>query len=349
MAFLSDSGTPLRVAHVMAGAPTGGAELFFERLTRAQHAGGVDVAAFIRRDAGRVERLRDGGVPVRTFRFGGALDWRTRPRLARALRGFAPNVVVAWMSRAARHLPEGNWTAVGRLGGYYDLSNYRGCRHLVGNTRGLVAWMIAQGWSAEQVHYVPNFASDYADVSACRPPFLHARRPFVLALGRLHRNKAFDTAIHAVRTLPDLDLVIAGDGPERESLAALARRLGVAERVHFPGWVQNAAPWLKACDALICPSRIEPLGNVVIEAFSAGRPVVAADLQGPRELIAGTEDGLLFPVEDHDALAAELSRILDDPALAARLGSNGRARFEREFAAPTVLARWEHFLRVEAV
>lgn len=337
-------GRKARVAHVMAGAAKGGAELFFERLVLAQSREGRDLRALIRRDAGRVERLNAAGVAVETFRFGGPLDLATTPRLARHLRDFAPDVVVAWMSRAARKLPPGPWRSVGRLGGYYDLANYRGCEHLVGNTRGLAEWMRAQGWPAERVHYLPNFAADFGDVTLSRPDFVPQGAPFILALGRLHPNKAFDVLIRAMRCLPGFHLVIAGEGPLRAALETLARDEGVSARVHFPGWVARSGPWLRACDVLVCPSRIEPLGNVVIEGMSAGVPVVATAIQGPLEILDGTEDGLLAPVEDARALAERIGAVVEDSSLAARLRRNGRARFAREFAQDVVMARWSGFL-----
>lgn len=340
---------PVRVAHVMAGAPSGGAELFFERLCAAQVASGEIVKALIRRNPERLVRLANDRVDTESFRFGGRCDLFTRRRVSRSLHAFAPSVTVAWMSRAARFLPSGPWVPAGRLGGYYDLSNYRRCRHLIGNTRGLTRWMVEQGWAPERVHYLPNFAAELADVSPQRPEFLPTGQRFVLALGRLHRNKAFDVLIRAMAHVPDATLVIAGEGPERDALETLARKEGVADRVYLPGWIHHGGAWLKACDLLVCPSRIEPLGNVVIEAFSAGRPVVAADIQGPHELIAGTRDGLLAPVEDDKALACRIRDVLGSPTLATELGRNGRTRYEREFSAPTVLARWAHFLRHEAV
>ncbi|AOX16468.1 glycosyltransferase [Kozakia baliensis] len=345
---MSASLSSIRVAHVMAGAPSGGAELFFERLCAAQIAAGQPIQAMIRREAGRERRLAQAHVPTKTFGFGGALDFLTTPQLKYSLRQFAPQIVVAWMNRAARMTPSGDWTLAGRLGGYYDLSNYRRCTHLIGNTRGLAQWMVEQGWPAERVHYLPNFAAELAEVRAERPDCLPPNAPFVLALGRLHENKAFDVLIRAMRFLPGVHLVIAGEGPERAALTELAKREGVADYVHLPGWVQESGRWLKACDVLVCPSRIEPLGNVVIEAFSAARPVVASAIQGPKEIIEGTRDGLLAPVEDAEALAAQIGEALENRALAAELSANGRVRYEQEFAAPTVLARWGEFLKAQA-
>ncbi len=340
--------SPLRIAHVMAGAASGGAELFYERLCMAQHESGHDVRAVLRRDPARESRLKAKGVRTEAMRFGGRLDFMTTIRLRQSLTQFEPQIVIAWMSRAARMLPKGPWPMAGRLGGYYDLANYRRCSDLIGNTRGLARWMIAQGWPADNVHYLPNFATDLSGVAPERPPCVAEGQKFILALGRLHRNKAFDVLIRAMKALPGVHLVIAGEGPEREALTALAASEGVTDRVHMPGWVQDSGAWLKACDLLVCPSRIEPLGNVVIEALSAARPIVASAIQGPEEVLSGTEDGLLSPVEDPQALAEAIGRVLETPELAERLARNGRARFEREFSAPTVLARWDAFLSAMA-
>jgi glycosyltransferase involved in cell wall biosynthesis len=334
----------MKVAHIMAGAPQGGAELFFERLVTAQHAAGDPVLALIRGEAGREDRLRSAGVTPQCLPFGGAFDLQTRFGLRRALREFAPRVAVAWMNRAARFAPKGDWVLAGRLGGYYDLRYYRRCDHLVGNTRTLAQWIVAQGWPAAQTHYLPNFSPDLDQAVPDRlgvPP----GRPLVLALGRLHTNKAFDVLIRALRRLPGVHAAIVGEGPERAALEALARSEGVADRLHMPGWRNDTAALLAGAALLVCPSRHEPLGNVVAEAWSARRPVVAAAADGPKELITPGEDGLLVPVEDAEALATSVGLVLGNAALAGRLAVAGRARWEAEFAPGPVLGRWRHFLQ----
>lgn len=333
----------LRVAQVMAGAPEGGAELFFERLSVALHRGGDSVLPVVRRDAGRAGRLRAAGLAPVELGFGGALDLSTGPRLRGALRRFAPRVAVAWMGRAARFAPAGDWVLAGRLGGYYDLSRFRRCDHLVANTRGLARWIALQGWPGARVRHLPNFAPDLAGAAAARLP-VAAGVPVVLALGRLHRNKGFDVLVRAMRGLPGVHVVIAGEGPERGALERLARGEGVAERVHLPGWTQDAAGLLAACDVLTCPSRQEPLGNVVLEGFSAGRAVVAAAAAGPSELIEDGRTGMLVAVEDEVALAGAIGAVLGDRARASRLAAAGRAEFERAHAEAPVLAQWRAFL-----
>ncbi|WP_207540470.1 glycosyltransferase [Sabulicella rubraurantiaca] len=323
----------------MAGAKMGGAERFFERLSLALPRAGVEVLPVIRRDAERAARLA-ALKPVQ-LGFGGPLDLLTRPRLRRVLREWRPDVVMAWMNRAARHAPAGDWVLVGRLGGYYDLRHYRRCDHLVANTHDLVRWIVSQGWPRERVHHLPNFATDYAGAA---PASLPGNPPRLLGLGRLHRNKGFDVLIRAMALLPDATLVIAGEGPERAALEALTRECGVEGRVHLPGWRDDVGALLAASDVFVSSSRHEPLGNMVLEAWGAGRPVVAAAAQGPSELIRDGETGILVPIESPEALARGIAEVLASPARAAALAAAGRAAFEADHAEAPVLSLWRDLL-----
>ncbi len=334
----------MKVAQVMAGAPVGGAELFFERLVAALHRAGDTVLPVIRRDRDRAGRLSAAGLAPVELAFRGRLDLVTRPRLAAALRRFRPRVVVAWMQRAAWHAPRGDYALVGRFGGYYDLSYFRHCDHLVGNTRGMVDWITAQGFPAARTHLLPNFAPDLAGA----PPAALGLPPgarVLLALGRLHPHKAYDVLIRALAHLPPgCHAVIAGEGPERPTLEALARREGVADRLHLLGWRTDTAALLAAAEVLVCPSREEALGNVVLEAFSARRPVVAAAVGGPAELVRDRTSGILVPPEDPRALADGVLSLLGDGVRAAAIAAAGRASFEREHGEAAVLRRWQSFL-----
>ena len=224
----------------MAGAAQGGAELFFERLSIGLAQSGDEVLPLIRRDQGRLARLVAAGLAPEVFTYGGALDFWTRPLLARRLKRFAPRVAVAWMGRAARHAPTGDWVLVGRLGGYYDLRQFSRCDHLVGNTQGMVDWIKARGWDPARVHLVPNFTLDLAGAEPASLG-IPAGAKLVLAMGRLHRNKGFDILLAAATRLPDVHVAIAGDGPERETLERLTQQAGLGDRVHFLGWRQDTA------------------------------------------------------------------------------------------------------------
>lgn len=336
----------MKVAQIMAGAPMGGAEGFYERLSLALHRAGDTVLPVIRRDEARALRLVTGGLVPVQLGFGGVFDLMTTPRLRRALDEFAPDVAIAWMNRAARFASRAmpaprRVPLVGRLGGYYDLKYYRGFDHLVGNTHGIRDWLVAQGWPAERAHMLPNFVEDFSGEA----PATLAGATRLLAMGRLHRNKGFDTLLRALPALPeDAHLSLAGDGPEAEALQRLAAELGVADRVTFLGWRQDRGALLAGCDIFICPSRHEPLGNVVLEAFSAMRPVVAAAADGPREVVVEGDTGLLVPVDDARALSEAIGKLIADPDRAERLARRGRAEFESVHAEAPVVAQWRAFL-----
>jgi glycosyltransferase involved in cell wall biosynthesis len=333
----------MRIAQIMAGASIGGAEAFYERATIALHHAGDQVLPVIRRDAERAARLRDAGLRPVELAFGGALDLFTKPRLRRTLQDFQPDVVMAWMQRAARFTPLGPWVLVGRFGGYYDLKYFRHCGHLVANTHDLVRSIAAQGWPAERVHYLPNFAEDFSGVAPADLPAASST-PRLLAMGRLHPNKGFDVLLRAIALLPRGHLYLAGAGPEEAALRALAAELGITDRVSFLGWRRDIGALLAAADMFICSSRHEPLGNVVLEAWSAAKPVIAAAAQGPSELISDGADGLLVAREDAPTLAAAITGLAENPARAAALGAAGRAHFAAAFTEAPVMARWQRLL-----
>jgi glycosyltransferase involved in cell wall biosynthesis len=326
---------------VMAGARVGGAEGFFERLVPALARAGLEQRAVIRRHAERAARLEAAGVPVVQARFGRRFDVTTRRVLSREIAGFRPDLVLSWMSRAAALVPAGAALHLGRLGGYYDLKAYRGCDHLVGNTRDIVDYAVDRGWPAGRAHCLPNFADAVRRPAQPRAALdTPEGAPLLLALGRLHANKAFDVLLRALALLPGARLWLAGEGPEARLLRRLALELGVLDRVRFLGWRSDVPALLAACDILVCPSRHEPLGNVVLEGWAQARPVVAAAAQGPAALIADGETGLLVPTDQPRALAEALSRTIRDPALRARLAAKGRAAYEAEFTEDIVVGRY---------
>jgi glycosyltransferase involved in cell wall biosynthesis len=340
-----------RLLQAMAGAQHGGAETFFLRLAVALHRAGEPQRVLIRRDPARAQTLRAAGVAVAELAFGGVFDLSTRLAFRREIARWRPNIVLTWMSRATRLCPRGDFVHVARLGGYYDLKYYRRCDHLIGNTRAVVEYAIAQGWPRERIDYLPNFVPDAGAVllapasDACAA---RAQAPLAVALGRLHPNKGFDLLLEAVAVTREVHLWIAGDGPLRPQLERLAARLGIVDRVRFLGWREDVPALLARADLLVCPSLQEPLGNVVIEAWSAGLPVVATASDGPAALIADGESGILVPLPGcpgggPKALARTIERVCEQPELRARLGQTGRRAYEADFTEQAVVARYRSF------
>jgi glycosyltransferase involved in cell wall biosynthesis len=166
----------------------------------------------------------------------------------------------------------------------------------------------------------------------------HSQTPVLLFVGRLRYYKGLEYLLEALCELPRAQLIVVGTGPMDRAWRAHARRLGVDDRVVFVGAVRDAElpAYYAACDIFVLPSseRSEAFGLVQLEAMAAGKPVVSTELgTGTSFVNADGETGLVVPARDARALAAAITRLIDEPALRARMGAAGRARVLREFTA----------------
>lgn len=186
------------------------------------------------------------------------------------------------------------------------------------------------------------------------PPATGSSR--LIVLGRLSPRKATHVALAALATLRadgrDVVLDVCGDAfPGYEwytaELEARAAQPDLAGAVAFRGYVTDVWAALARCHVLVAPSLGESLGNAVIQAQLATRPVVASDVQGHTESVIDGVTGVLVPPEDPDSMAHAVARLLDDPTLALNLASAGRrsakarfsvSRYDDEMAAE--LAAW---------
>jgi glycosyltransferase involved in cell wall biosynthesis len=153
--------------------------------------------------------------------------------------------------------------------------------------------------------------------------------PTLAFAGRLTPQKSLDVLFQALAELPDVDLLLAGEGPEEGPLRRRAAELGLAERVRFlgPQPRRRVLELYRAADAAVLSSSWENLPHAVLEALAAGTPVVATRSGGVAEIVSDGHNGLLVEPDDPAALAAATRRLLADPELAARL---------RAAAAPSV-------------
>jgi glycosyltransferase involved in cell wall biosynthesis len=170
----------------------------------------------------------------------------------------------------------------------------------------------------------------------------------LLAVCRLEPQKGVDVAVRALPDIrarhPQAELVVLGEGSQRAALEQLASDLQVP--VHLPGRVPDVAAWLRRADLLVHPARWEGFGLALLEAMLASKPVVATSVSSIPEIVADGETGLLVPADDASALAAAVTRVLDDPG---GYGEQGRRRAQAEFSVARMtdrtLALYETALR----
>lgn len=183
-------------------------------------------------------------------------------------------------------------------------------------------------FDAGEVRVVPNGVTTPA--SGPREP--RAERRAILAAGRLEHNKGFDLLLEALPLLPEhVGLEIVGSGSQEEALRSRARELALEERVRFLGPTSPSGVLQAMADAdvVVVPSRKEPFGIVVLEAWAAGTPVVATSVAGPASFVTDGRDGLLVDPRDPRALAGALRRVLEDDGLWRSLASEGRRTVRR--------------------
>jgi glycosyltransferase involved in cell wall biosynthesis len=347
------SGPALRIAFVL-GLATGGTASHVAVLAAGCRAAGCAVSFFA--PARTLVSLDQEGTAV----FPADIADRPRPardaaaiaRLRAGLRGWRPDVVHAHGIRAgafaalARAPGSGGRSARPALvttvhnappGGRVASLIYRQLERICARRSDLVlcasadllARMRERGATAEQFD-VPAPAGRPpapAEVAAARADVGAGGAPVILAVARLAPQKGLDVLIEAVARLGDRDpapvTVIAGDGPLAAPLAEQARQSGAG--VRMLGARDDVAALLAVADLVVVPSRWEARALIVQEAMRAGRPVVATSTGGTPEL-TGSDAAVLVPPGDPAALAQAISAVLDDPALATRIGRAALAR-----------------------
>jgi glycosyltransferase involved in cell wall biosynthesis len=150
----------------------------------------------------------------------------------------------------------------------------------------------------------------------------------IATAGRLTAIKGQDVLIRAVSELirrgEKIFLILLGEGERRHELEELTLQLGISEKVRFFGWRPDVARILAACDIFCFPSLNEGMGKALIEAMALGKPVVASDIGGMRDIIRPGGNGLLVPVGDIAAWTEAIARLCHDPARSRRLGNAGQ-------------------------
>lgn len=341
----------MRVLQALGARGNGGAETFFTTLVRALGDRGLDQTVVMRRNPVRDAAFAKAGIRPLHLPFGGPLDLFTPLALRRIARRSGVSVALTWMNRATARLPAGPYVRAARLGGYYNLKYYRHCDHLVVNTPLIRDHCVNNGYPADRISVIPNFA-EAPDPAV--PPVDRAAHgtpasvPVLLGLGRLHDNKAHDISLRALQQVPDAHLWIAGDGPQQAELIRLAAQLGVADRVRFLGWRADRTALMRAADVCLFPSRVEPFGNVTVEAWAHRLPIIAAASDGPAAQIRDGADGFLVPVDDAEALAERTRALLAAPERRAALASAGEARWRAEYSEAAVVDRYLDMFRMLA-
>jgi glycosyltransferase involved in cell wall biosynthesis len=264
-------------------------------------------------------------------------DYKADLLAAAALRGRGPAFVAVVHGYTAEDAKIRAFEAV-------DRRVLRRAHAVVAPSESVAAVLVAAGVEAARVRVVENGVAVErvaAAAAAGREPLRREWRiapgeRVVLALGRTSPEKGQDVLLDAFASLPasaaaPLRLVVVGDGALRPALEARAAELG-AGRVLFAGWRDDPHACLGAADVFALPSRREGLPLALLEAMAAALPIVATDVGGVSQALDGGRCGVVVPAGRPDALAAALSSVLGDRALASTLVAAASARVRARYS-----------------
>jgi len=339
----------------------------------------VHVAA-LTRGGPMLAELKSAGVPVTIL----GKRWKFDPhafwKLFRLVRGLKPDLIHTWLFAANTY-----GRAAGVLAGvkclvagercvdpwktwelWFDRWLARHTSRIAANSEGVREFYAARGIPAEKIEVIPNGIPPPPACSTTRQEILaelgipSTARPVGL-IGRLWPQKRVKDALWAADLLKqirdDVHLAIVGDGPDRRRLEIFRDQCEIGDKVHFLGHRSDVPRLLPHFDVLWLPSAYEGQSNAIMEAMAAGVPVVATDIPGTRELVVDGQTGYLVSTEGwppnattvNKTVAAGLARhtlrILDDPALARRLGEAAQKRMRDEFSVENMVARYADLYR----
>jgi glycosyltransferase involved in cell wall biosynthesis len=330
----------------------GGAERWFVRFAAALAERGVPAELAIR-DRSELASMELPDLPLHRLPFLTVWDPVSRGAVSRLVRRLKPDIVQTYMGRATRLTrlePSSGPVHVARLGGYYALHPYRHAHAWIGNTKGLCDWMVRQGLPSERVFHIYNFVDPARplppeSIDALRAKLripsdsrvLVTAGRFVPVKGHVHLLEALSLLPNEIAGRP-LRLVMLGDGALAPQLREQAERAGVSERIVWAGWQTRPGPYFQLADLVVFPSlEQETLGNVILDAWSWGKPLVTSRFRGAREIAHHGEDAWCVPCGDGPALAQGIQEVLNDTGLAAAMVERGRKRVQSEFGREAIM------------
>lgn len=322
-----------KVLHIHFG-KDGGAERFFVSLANAFGDRGLEQRFVIRPNRIWRPEIADLGPIIhsnyrRASLLSLILEWRVR----RLINDWQPDAIMAWMPRAARLIPNVKGPVkLTRLGDFpTHLNHFQTCDVLVGNLPGIGERCKSLGWQ-KPIRIISNFPPQVTPKPVPRASLNTPDDAFVISgAGRFVNRKGIDLLIKAAARIPNAYLWLLGEGKERPMLEALVDEHGLRERTRFIGWVDEPIHYIAASDVFGMPSRHEPLGNVILEAWQAGVPVVATRSEGPTWYMKDGENGFLTDIDDLDHFAAGLEKVRVDKAYAKRITKGGTAQLNAMF------------------
>jgi glycosyltransferase involved in cell wall biosynthesis len=359
------------ILHIIASLDHGGAVRQMSQLAARQQRDGFDVHIRAAGGGSLENELCDARVDTSVIKYRGLLDLPALWKLCREVKRLQPAVIHAWGSNVQMFLTVSRHTAAKHTAARHTAGNTplvitltepgrpnapveravdryscRNCRRMVVNSSAHKDLLLRWEFPPEKLLTISGGTPPSEPSTITRRQLLDRLglpegSRLVATVGRLALRKNLKDAIWAADLLKvirdDVHLLIIGDGPHSARLHKFRDQVEIPDKVHFLGTRGDVADFLPHLDAFWSASSREGHSPAILEAMSAGVPVVATDIPGNRELITNDSTGYLVPVGDRASIARTTNRILDDADLAERIGSVARQRVAEHFPAEKML------------
>jgi glycosyltransferase involved in cell wall biosynthesis len=336
----------MKITQIMLAKGFGGAERHFVDLSLALADKGYQVQAICHSSfAKQAELAKHPHITVQPIPVFATWDPYARYKVKQLIALFRPAVIHAHLARAAfiggKAAHALAVPAVVNLHNYIDLKYYRDIAVFIPATEDQKNYLLSHGIPAEKITRMPHFSP--LPTQAAQP--LPTDRPLrFVTLGRMVQKKGFDVLLRAFKNYLGQagagQLIIGGDGAERDALKQLTAELKLQNNVTFPGWVEDAASFLAQGDVFVLPSLDEPFGIVVLEAMASGRPIISTRTKGPITIV-DEQCAYFAEIGDVPTLAQAMLDVRAQPEVAIKKAQLATALYQSTYSTNAVVPQVE--------
>lgn len=348
----------MRIVNIILTSVNGGAEQVFIDYSRVLKNLGHDVFAIIKHDAPYASKLEEYNIPFKKISNNfGYHDIFAVSAIKNAFEEFNADTVIAHAGRSMILARKAIKKIKSRKIFEVDVNHSMNVKRSIGadiviSVNKLMFYSTVDRGQDAQKSFVVHNAIDLSDAKFLKPQINWDEKDVITigCIGRLDKAKGFRFAIKAIKLLENypgkkFKLKIAGIGPRKPYLVNLIKELNIEDRVEFVGWISDKKKFFDSVDIFMLTSQRETFGLVILEAMKFGKPVIACDADGPKEIVQNENNGLLISLEPlhntEERFAVAVKQMISDSALTNKMIENSFKTLKEKFSFEALEKRLE--------
>lgn len=339
----------MKICQIMLSSGFGGAERLFVDVCLCLADRGHQILSICHPEFEALSQLEH--TCIRTFPLTVHYDWSylAKTRLVRVLREFNPHIIHSHLARGAAVAGAAGRTenipVAANLHNYVKLKYYKHVSHFIPGTADQGNYLERLGVAPSRVTVIPHFSRLPVAQTVVEPNFFpEESRSTLLSYGRFVKKKGFHILLESIALLREkgcaVNLILGGDGPEREKLVEQIADLRIGDRVTLSGWVDDVEAFLSQSPFFILPSLDEPFGIVILEAMARAKVIISSTTQGPREILDDSS-AYLVSSDDPKALAHVIQMAVEAPDEAGKKAARAWDLYQHTYTPDVIIPRYE--------